>query len=503
MAVPYLLLELALRPRADYPASASTGYRLVAVYAIEVDEQGRRQRSHRLAVAEACSSDEVQGEILENELQLLERTLAHIESAECLVTARGRQLEIPVLEALCVRYGLSLKGHFPVQDPYSARRSPYNPAGHLDLTFFLADGDRRLRSLSPEILFRLTFPSAEASPTHETGKDCLEAARDRSLRSYLLFLRIQELRGKLDADQVKRRKAELGSGLSTEGQRLARQSEQILPVHVAPTWLDAEGEGFLAFDIETVLDVEGIARCAGHPVADIAEATRTLSEILQMPVDFAPAPFHRVVALAMVYWDGLAGPSPRVEVESLVLGGQSRLGAPIEDESAILAAFWRDAAGKRLLSYNGKRFDLPVLLYRSLPYAIGAGWYLEERKPPYEQYRHKRSVRQLDVFEELSGGLSPGRLGDLLQTVGLPGKQGIAGGDIEELWSQGRIKEIGDYCLSDSAQTFLLALRFMSVAGHVERSRAGAAIAAARSRFEQEPSMQRMLAESTRFFEGS
>jgi Flp pilus assembly protein TadG len=30
-----------------------------------------------------------------------------------------------------------------------------------------------------------------------------------------------------------------------------------------------------------------------------------------------------------------------------------------------------------------------------------------------------------------------------------------------------------------------------------------AAIAAARSRFEQEPSMQRMLAESTRFFEGS
>ena len=99
-----------------------------------------------------------------------------------------------MLEALCVRYGLSLKGHFPVQDPYSARRSPYNPAGHLDLTFFLADGDRRLRSLSPDILFRLTFPSAEASPTHETGQDCLEAARDRSLRSYLLFLRIQELR---------------------------------------------------------------------------------------------------------------------------------------------------------------------------------------------------------------------------------------------------------------------------------------------------------------------
>jgi 3'-5' exonuclease len=503
MAVPYLLLELALRPRADFPASASTGYRLVAVYAIEIDEQGRRQRSHRLALAEACTSAEVQAEILENELQLLERTLAHIEAADCLVTARGRQLEIPVLEALSVRYGLTLKGHFPLQDPYAARRSPYNPGGHLDLTFFLADGDRRLRALSSEILLRVTFPAADPPPGPEAANDSLEAARERSLQSYLLFLRIQELRGLLDAEQVKRRKAELGSGLSPKGQALARQSEQLPPVHVAPTWLDAEGEGFLAFDIETVVDVAAIARCAGQPVTGTAESMRTLSALLQTPVEFAPAPFHRVVALAMIYWDGQAGPTPRVEVERLVLGGQSRLGAPIADESAILSAFWRDAAGKRLLSYNGKRFDLPVLLYRSLPYAISAPWYLEEHKPPYEQYRHARSVRQLDVFEELSGGLSPGRLGDLLQTVGLPGKQGIAGGDIEELWSQERMKEIGDYCLSDAAQTFLLALRFMSVAGHVERSRAGAAISAARSRFEQEPALQRMLAASTRFFEGS
>ncbi len=503
MSVPYLLLELALRPRADFPASASIGYRLVAVYAIEIDELGRRHRSHRLALAEACGSPELQAEILESELQLLERVLAHLEVADCVVTARGRQLEIPVLEALAVRYGLNLKGHFPLEDPYAARRSPYNPTGHLDLTFFLADGDRRLRSLSPEILFPFVFPAADPPPARGPELDSLEAARDRSLRSYLLYLRVQELRGKLDAEQVKQRKAELGSGLPPSAQDLARRSEQLPPVQVAPTWLDAEPEGFLAFDIETALDTEAIARCAGRPVAGIADAMQALSALLNAQVDFAPALFHRVVALAMVYWDGKGGVSPRVELERLVLGGQSRLGAPIEDESAILTAFWRDAAGKRLLTYNGKRFDLPVLLYRSLPYAIDAGWYLEERKPSYEQYRHARSVRQLDVFEELSGGLSPGRLGDLLQTVGLPGKQGIGGGDIEELWSQRKLREIGDYCLSDAAQTFLLSLRFMSVAGHIDRAQAGAAISAARSRFEQVASLQPMLTAATRFFEGS
>jgi hypothetical protein len=503
VAVPYLLLELALRPRADFPASASTGYRLVAVYAIEIDEQGRRHRSHRLALAEAGESAELQAEILASELQLLERVLAHIEAADCLVTAHGRQLEIPVLEALAVRYGLSLKGHFPLEDPYAARRSPYNPAGHLDLTFFLADGDRRLRALSPEILFSFMFPAAGPSAGGAGAPDSLEAARDRSLRSYLLFLRIQELRGKLSAEQVKQRKAELGSGLPPVAQDLARKSELVPAVHVAPTWLDAEHEGLLAFDIETSLDVEAVARCAGRPVSSMEDAMQALSELLNGTVDFAPPLFHRVVALAMVYWDGLGGVSPRVELERLVLGGRSRLGAPIDDESAILSAFWRDAAGKRLLSYNGKRFDLPVLLYRSLPFPIDAGWYLEERKPPYEQYRHARSVRQLDVFEELSGGLSPGRLGDLLQTVGLPGKQGITGQDVEELWRRKRIEEIGDYCLSDAAQTFLLSLRFMSVAGHIDRAQAGAAISAARSRFEQEAALRPMLTAATRFFEGS
>ncbi len=140
------------------------------------------------------------------------------------------------------------------------------------------------------------------------------------------------------------------------------------------------------------------------------------------------------------------------------------------------------------------------MLYRSLPYPIDCGWYLEEKRPAYEQYRHPQSIRQLDVFEQLSGGLSPGRLGDLLQTVGLPGKQGTMGKDVEDLWAQRALETIGDYCLSDAAQTFLLALRFMSISGRLERAQAGAAIALARSRFEKEPALRKMLEGASREF---
>jgi len=510
MACNYLLLELALRPRnelavASGAPTSSTGYRLAGAYAVELDKDGRRHRSHRFALrgaeplppeGEAETAEPVLNvELFDSEAALLARLLVQIEESDCLVTARGRQLEVPVLEALALRYGIALRGHFPFEEPYAARRSPYNPAGHLDLSFFLADGDRRLRAVSPELLIPLAFRQVPRPPRRELTTDSLAQARERALATYLLFLRVQELRGLLAAVEVAQRKAELHAGLSIAERAMVQQSEAVLPAAGAPTWLDQTGQGYLAFDIETALDVEAIGRTLGRPVS-LAEAPAALGELLGTPTEFAPAPYHRVVALAMVYWDG----ADLVELESLVLGGTTRLGAPLVDESALLTTFWRVGRNKQLLSYNGKRFDLPVLLYRSLPYPVDCGWYLEEKRPAYEQYRHPQSIRQLDVFEQLSGGLSPGRLGDLLQTVGLPGKQGTMGKDVEDLWAQGALATIGDYCLSDAAQTFLLALRFMSVSGRLERAQAGAAIALARTRFEKEPALQGMLAGASKEF---
>jgi 3'-5' exonuclease len=512
MGCNYLLLELALRPRNESAISSgaptsSTGYRLAGAYAVELDKEGRRHRSHRFMLrgTEPAPNDlpgsdggpatSAPVELFENEAALLARVLAQIEECDCLVTSRGRQLEVPVLEALALRHGITLRGHFPLEEPYAARRSPYNPAGHLDLSFFLADGDRRLRSISPELLLPLAFHQIPRQLPRNLMSDGLGQARARALTTYLLFLRVQEMRGRLAGAEVAQRKAELHAGLSSQEIELVQQSESVLQAAGAPTWLDQTAQGYLAFDIETALDTEALGRSVGRKVGP-AEAPAALAEILGSPTEFAPAPYHRVVALAMVYWDG----ADLVEIESLVLGGATRLGAPLSDESALLTAFWRIGRNKQLLSYNGKRFDLPVLLYRSLPYPIDCGWYLEEKRPAYEQYRHPQSIRQLDVFEQLSGGLSPGRLGDLLQTVGLPGKQGTMGKDVEDLWAQQALATIGDYCLSDAAQTFLLALRFMSISGRLERAQAGAAIALARSRFEREPALSKMLEGASREF---
>jgi predicted PolB exonuclease-like 3'-5' exonuclease len=326
-----------------------------------------------------------------------------------------------------------------------------------------------------------------------------------------VFLRVQQLRGTLDAGTVAARLAELkfgesdpglaelarGATLSTLGPRstgsgrteLARAAESVR------TELDGLRPGLLAFDIETRLDLESLSRAVGRTVTGETSSDALLE--LGSSGDFAPAPFHQVLAVALVHLDGQTG---QVGLERLRVGGRTLAGGTIATEADLLATFWRLGARQRLASYNGKRFDLPVLLYRSLAHGLDASWYLADARPAYEQYRHRSSTRQLDLFDRLTGGLSPGRLGDLLQTIGLPGKQDVQGSDVEALWESGREEAVADYCLSDAAQTFLLALRFLQITGELDPAAASAAVAAARARFEKEPALRPVVEAGVDFF---
>ncbi len=489
-----LLLELVLQSRGSGPPAASTALRLEGAYAVELDERARRRGSHRFAIEGAP----VEGgtRCFPDEATLLGELAALVGKADGLVTAQGRQLDLPVLETLALRHAVPLPGQFNTDDPYRARHSPYNVGGHLDLATYLADGDRRLRGLPLEVIVPLVFQGALPPPRRHLARAMLSAARQRAFYTYLLFLRVQRLRGLLAAADVRARLAELQtSGVEPSLMALAEPSPWCSDTMVAPkTSLDGAATGLLAFDIETVLDTEGLARCLGRAIEDPAVA---LAELLGAPTEFAPAPFHRVVAVALCHWDPKGG---RVELEKLRLGGQTGAGVPLPSEADLLAAFWSVAEGQRLLSYNGKRFDLPVLLYRSLPHPLEIGWFLASMRPPSDQYRHPKSRHQLDLFDQLGGGLSPGKLGDLLQTVGLPGKVGPDGADVQALWSAGAGEAVGDYCLQDAAQTLLLGLRFLEVSGELSAEAAHRAVEAARTRFAQEPALEPIVAGGAGYF---
>jgi predicted PolB exonuclease-like 3'-5' exonuclease len=128
-----------------------------------------------------------------------------------------------------------------------------------------------------------------------------------------------------------------------------------------------------------------------------------------------------------------------------------------------------------LVTYNGRSFDLPVIALRSLCHAVPMPWYYREKDTRYRYSEHGH----LDLCDWLAdhGAVRAGKLDAITRLVGLPGKSGMDGSQVEGLYRAGELAAIERYCLADVAQTALLFLRFRVLQGHLEvdefRERAG------------------------------
>jgi predicted PolB exonuclease-like 3'-5' exonuclease len=178
---------------------------------------------------------------------------------------------------------------------------------------------------------------------------------------------------------------------------------------------------------------------------------------------FPPTYAHQVIMVGCMLLDAnyqlqslelfprIAGPGPGPEA------------AP--QESDILQSFSEFVEDQRpaLVTYNGRSFDLPVLALRSLRCGVPMAWYYNERG-----IRHRYSEDgHIDLCDWLAdhGASRANSLDALARLIGLPGKIGIDGSQVHDLYKQGKIEEIRNYCLADVAQTALLFLRFRLLQG--------------------------------------
>jgi predicted PolB exonuclease-like 3'-5' exonuclease len=60
-------------------------------------------------------------------------------------------------------------------------------------------------------------------------------------------------------------------------------------------------------------------------------------------------------------------------------------------------------------------------------------------------------------------------MNEICAITGLPGKIGIDGSHVAELYDQGKLKEIDDYCETDVANTYLLYLNYCLLSGIISR----------------------------------
>ena len=197
---------------------------------------------------------------------------------------------------------------------------------------------------------------------------------------------------------------------------------------------------YLILDIETVPDV------ALYSPPEVA---------MGQDRPFPPLWAHRPIVIGVLWLD------ERYGFRRIGVLGEDK------DEPAMLADLGKFCEEQRphLVTYNGRGFDLPVLQLRCLRHGVPMRFAFDK------QFRYRFTDEgHMDLFDHLSdhGAAKVGSLDALAHLVGLPGKVGVDGSQVEGLYNAGQLALIKNYCLSDVTQTAFLLLRYRLLQGALD-----------------------------------
>lgn len=122
----------------------------------------------------------------------------------------------------------------------------------------------------------------------------------------------------------------------------------------------------------------------------------------------------------------------------------------------------------RLLTFNGRGFDLPLINHRCFHYGIPWPWYHGSANTD-PKYRYKTGSH-LDVMDYMADFGSLRRapsMQALAKSIGLRGKGAMDGGDVAVAWGND-IKLVHQYCLEDVAQQIAIFLRVQLLRGEID-----------------------------------
>lgn len=233
----------------------------------------------------------------------------------------------------------------------------------------------------------------------------------------------------------------------------------------------------LLFDVETIADPQMARAVAGDESLSDVDALARIAPPRSESEEYGfPKPlYHRVVEISVCLL------RPDGSVEAL------RPLGPLQDEGQLLRQFWqgfaRHAGGVRLVTFNGRRFDLPVLVHRALAHGVTTSpWWSGD-------YRQRFRDSHLDLMDVLSdyGAATPLTQHEMAAMLGVPGKLGTDGGDVRALHAAGRLDEIAAYCTCDVATLTLGFARIGLHANWCTREEAARIESGLRSALEQLP----------------
>ncbi|MGN7661121.1 MAG: 3'-5' exonuclease [Anaplasma sp.] len=227
-------------------------------------------------------------------------------------------------------------------------------------------------------------------------------------------------------------------------------------------------DSLLVFDVETIPDTDSCSNLVGDGItedANVAARREAMASyhlgITNGQNPFLRQPFHKIVAVSFLRADiRREGGRESFDLQEIRSGG-----SVLSTEKELVKGFLRylSAIKPRIVTYNGRTFDLPVVKYRAMVHGIQAG-YLYKAGDRWNSYFHRYSADwHCDLLDHLSdfGTSAKVRMHEVCSVLNLPGKIGVDGSEVEHMYDSNRLSEIRDYCESDVINTYLVYLRLM------------------------------------------
>ena len=234
-------------------------------------------------------------------------------------------------------------------------------------------------------------------------------------------------------------------------------------------------KNLFVFDIETVVDIQSSRNLLSiNENIDDQEVRKMISQyhlkITDGKNDFLRQPFHQIVAISFLEAEIIKEGNYEHYILKEIRSGGDLLNSEFDLVKGFFSHLKKHQS--RLVSFNGKNFDLPVLKYRAMKHNIEAAW-LHKSGDKWNNYQQKYSLDWhcdlADAFSDF-GASARVKMNELCAVFGLPGKIDVDGSAVEDLFIANKIGDIRDYCETDVLNTYMLYLIFQHHNGSITTS---------------------------------
>jgi predicted PolB exonuclease-like 3'-5' exonuclease len=216
---------------------------------------------------------------------------------------------------------------------------------------------------------------------------------------------------------------------------------------------------FLIVDLESIPDGKLLQRVkySGEnitPEEAIARAQEEARQTSRNNSDFIPFTFQIPISVCVT----------RV-ANDFSLQAISCLDAPLFRTREIVKKFWAGLSYYtkcKIVTFNGRRFDMPLLELAAFRYGLPAREYFQRGRN-----RFNGDLDLMDWMTNFGACSMTGGLDLLAKLLGKPGKIGISGDQVYELYCKNRLQEINDYCMFDTLDTYFVFLRTRVLTGDI------------------------------------